>query len=345
MLTMLDLFSGIGGFSLAASWAGGIETVAFCEIEPYCQKVLKKHWPDVPIFEDITKLRGEDVGAVELICGGPPCQPASCAGKRRGAEDDRWLWPEAIRLVREIHPRWCVFENPTGILTLNEGLAFEHLLLELEAEGYEVQPVIIPACAIGAPHRRDRVWIVACSQGRDDRRIPGKIQKQDEQQTKKRPQTWSAEFGGASQTVTDSECIGYPSETTWKPNSDQERNDTAQKQGRRAESYEIEPGCTNVSYPSGELLQGQHHGPGQKQSGRNSGRYPQSGLGRDFDGLPARLVRYWDGDWERGIPRIASGVPHRVQRIKAMGNAIVPQVAYQILQRIVDIEARRRYTR
>jgi DNA (cytosine-5)-methyltransferase 1 len=274
---MLDLFSGIGGFSLAASWAGGIETVAFCEIEPYCQKVLKKHWPDVPIFEDITKLRGEDVGAVELICGGPPCQPASCAGMRRGAEDDRWLWPEAIRLVREIHPRWCVFENPTGILTLDGGVAFEHLLLELEAEGYEVQPVIIPACAVGAPHRRDRVWIVAYSQGRDDRRIPGKIQKQDEQQTKKRPQTWSAELGGASQTVTDTPSI---------------------------------------------LPQRLRDRQGQEQP--------------------------WRGSWwsiEPNVGRVAYGIPSRVDRLRGLGNAIVPQVAQEIFKAIVDIEARRRYTR
>lgn len=158
-LKMLDLFSGIGGFSLAAHWTGQIETVAFCEIEPYCQKVLKKHWPDVPIFEDVRTLKGEDVGAVDIVCGGYPCQPFSTAGKRGGKDDDRHLWPEMFRLIKDRRPRRVLAENVAGHITMG----LDHVLSDLEAEGYTCWPLVIPACAVGSRQRRDRVWILADS--------------------------------------------------------------------------------------------------------------------------------------------------------------------------------------
>lgn len=158
-LLHMDLFSGIGGFALAARWAGW-ETIGFSEIDPYCCKVLAKNFPGVPNYGDITQLDGRAITA-DLITGGPPCQPASFAGKRQGTADDRWLWPEALRVMREVSPTWVVFENVYGFITLNGGVEFEHLLTSLENEGYEVQPLVIPACAVNAPHRRDRVWIIA----------------------------------------------------------------------------------------------------------------------------------------------------------------------------------------
>jgi DNA (cytosine-5)-methyltransferase 1 len=171
MLTHLSLFSGIGGLDLAANWAG-FSTVACCEIDPFCQKILAKHWPGVPIFPDIFKLNRkvlEEAGVlgdgrtITLISGGVPCQPASVAGQRRGAEDDRWLWPEAIRVISEVKPTWAVLENVGGLITLDGGMAFEHILSDLEGIGYEAQAFVIPACAVDAKHRRDRVWIVAHS--------------------------------------------------------------------------------------------------------------------------------------------------------------------------------------
>jgi len=156
---MLDLFSGIGGFSLAASWTGQIETVSFCEIEPYCQKVLNKHWPDVPIYPDIKELKGEDIGPVDIVCGGFPCQPFSCAGKRRGKEDDRHLWPEMFRVIQETKPTWVVGENVAGF----RNMALDDALADLEGERYEVQTFIIPALSVGAPHLRERIWIMANS--------------------------------------------------------------------------------------------------------------------------------------------------------------------------------------
>ena len=158
----LDLFSGIGGFALAASrvWVDH-EVVSFCDIEPFAQKVLKKHWPGVPCHDDIKTMKGSDYANIDLLTGGFPCQPFSQAGQRRGSEDDRHLWPEMLRVIREAKPRWVVGENVLGLVNWNDGLVFEEVLSDLESEGYRVQPFILPACSINAPHRRDRVWFIA----------------------------------------------------------------------------------------------------------------------------------------------------------------------------------------
>jgi DNA (cytosine-5)-methyltransferase 1 len=159
-MQVLDLFSGIGGFSIGLEKVG-FETVAFCEIEPYCQAVLRKHWPDTPIYNDVRSLTAEQLRADGLvpnvIVGGYPCQPFSVAGVRRGEDDDRHLWPEVYRLVKEIRPTWGIFENVAGHITMG----LDEVLSDLEAEDYAARPFVIPACGVDAPHRRDRVWIVA----------------------------------------------------------------------------------------------------------------------------------------------------------------------------------------
>jgi len=155
------LFSGIGLFSYAANMVWNLEHI-FCEIEDWPYRFLKQEYTDARIERDIKNFDGtEHAGRTFLLTAGVPCQPASVAGKRKGTEDDRWLWPEALRVMAEAQPQWCIFENPLGILTLENGLVFENLLLEMESQGYAVQPYIVPACAIGANWRRDRVWIVA----------------------------------------------------------------------------------------------------------------------------------------------------------------------------------------
>ena len=156
-----SLFSGIGGFDLAAEWMGW-NNVLSCEIDQFCNKVLKYHFPNAIHYEDIkttdfTIHRGQ----IDILTGGFPCQPFSLAGKRRGSEDDRHLWPEMLRAIREIQPRWIVGENVFGLTNWNGGVVFREVLSDLEDERYEVQPFIIPACSVNAPHRRDRVWIVA----------------------------------------------------------------------------------------------------------------------------------------------------------------------------------------
>jgi DNA (cytosine-5)-methyltransferase 1 len=162
-MKMLSLFSGIGGIDLAAQWAG-IETVAFCEIEPFCQKVLKKHWPDVPIFDDVKKLTKEvldnaGITGIDIVAGGYPCQPFSTSGNRKGAADDRYLWPEMFRIISEIRPTWVIGENVGGHISLGIDAVFD----DLENINYESQAFVLPACAVDAWHRRDRVFIVANS--------------------------------------------------------------------------------------------------------------------------------------------------------------------------------------
>jgi DNA (cytosine-5)-methyltransferase 1 len=156
----LDLFSGIGGFALAAKWHG-METVAFCEIDPWARRVLNKNFPGVPIHEDVKQLSGKKYEGIDLITGGYPCQPFSLAGKRHGEGDDRHLWPEVFRIIKEARPRWVLCENVAGHVTMG----LDQVLSDLGSEGYTGEPIIIPACAKNAQHRRDRVWIIAHSGG------------------------------------------------------------------------------------------------------------------------------------------------------------------------------------
>lgn len=224
----LDLFSGIGGFAYAVDsvWPGS--THVFCDNNVFCQKVLKKHWPGAKIYDDIrtitntkhdgsstTKVTREDSGSQpesktrkklpkpklegvstlwqeesgwDLLTGGFPCQPFSQAGKRRGTEDDRYLWPEMLRVIQFTKPTWIIGENVRGFATWNEGLVLQQVCLDLEAEGYEVQPFIIPACAVNAPHRRDRVWIVAHTKSIDGGRELRNLSSENETQPKPKEQ-------------------------------------------------------------------------------------------------------------------------------------------------------------
>ncbi|MCM1031587.1 MAG: DNA (cytosine-5-)-methyltransferase [Oscillibacter sp.] len=191
-MTHGSLFSGIGGFDIAAEWAG-IENLFHCEWNPFCRQVLKHHFPNSESYEDITKTDFTKWrGKIDILTGGFPCQPFSVAGSRKGADDDRYLWPEMLRAVGEIRPTWVIGENVAGILSMvlpgeeiNMGMyqditgesyteieerqmyIIERICQDFENIGYSVQPIIVPACAVGAPHRRDRIWFVAhCSDAR-----------------------------------------------------------------------------------------------------------------------------------------------------------------------------------
>ena len=162
-----SLFSGIGGFDLAAEWMGW-ENIFHCEINAFGQKILKHYWPEAISYEDITKTDFTiHRGSIDIISGGFPCQPYSLAGKRKGKEDDRHLWPEMLRAIREVQPRWVVGENVLGLVNWNGGLVFHEVQTDLETQGYEVQPYVLPAAAVNAPHRRDRVWFVAKNSNKD----------------------------------------------------------------------------------------------------------------------------------------------------------------------------------
>jgi DNA (cytosine-5)-methyltransferase 1 len=176
---IVDLFSGIGGFSLAGNWMNW-ETIMFCEINEFCQKILKYHFPNTPVYNDIKKLDYEEIkkridpNRPTIVVGGFPCQPYSVAGKRLGNEDDRHLWPYCIETVRKLKPEWCVFENVLGLVNWDGGLVFEQVQTDLETEGYEVQSYVLPACGVDAPHKRDRVWFVAYSGNKPRRTAEGR---------------------------------------------------------------------------------------------------------------------------------------------------------------------------
>ena len=179
-LKVLDLFSGIGGFALGLDSTGIFETVKFVEKDKYCKKVLQKNFPNIPIEEDIKDVKGKE-GDADVIVGGFPCQPMSVAGKRKGTDDDRYLWPEMFRLIREIKPQFVIGENVQGIINIQNGMVLRQVQDDLEGEGFEVQCFLIPASGIGAWHQRYRVWIVGHSEHNGS--LTSKIKRRDTETT------------------------------------------------------------------------------------------------------------------------------------------------------------------
>jgi DNA (cytosine-5)-methyltransferase 1 len=327
---------------LAADWVWGDEheIVSFCEIDPFCQKVLKKHWPDVPIISDIREVSGIQY-EINLLTAGTPCQPASCAGKQRGTEDDRWLWPECFRVIREIRPTWCILENVKGLTSLEQGVVFEALLTELESYGYETETFIIPACAVDAPHRRDRVWIVANSQKRTVR--PGLCKNEQAEVGGRR---FGDGGGERCQDVADTKQQGLEGFSGDEPRGNQPgRNETKKNRptcqtGLRQDVADTED-SRDVRW-NRELgtIKAQHdHRRGQKDGGGER-RHSQSRLGDKNDGISRWLARCgyrWDdGSWDT-IPRVATDVPDRVNKLKALGNAICVPTVIPIMQAIKDL--------
>lgn len=305
-MKVLSIFSGIGGFDLAAEWVG-FEVVGQVENNPFCIRVLEKHWPSVKRIEDVKIVKGDEFGAVDLLCGGPPCQPASCAGKRRGTKDDRWLWDETLRLVKAIKPKWCLFENPTGIISLQGGIPFEHLLLDLEAQGYSVEAFVLPAASVNAPHRRDRVWIVAY----DEKQVDGEgITRTSKRQIQK--------FGECDFSTD----VAYP----------KSGREISAQQPRQWDDFK-QSGQDVGNSESGRLKK-QCRSLGEKTSRTilecSSWWSTEPSMGELVNGVSGGLVRF------RG--RVAKGIPNRVNKLKSLGNAIVPQVAFQIFRAIKETE-------
>lgn len=310
--THVDLFSGIGGFSLAASWAG-FETVAFVEQNKFCQQVLGKHWPSVPIISDIREVTAErltregiNVSEIKLISGGFPCQPFSNAGKRKGTDDDRYLWPEMLRVIREVQPTYIVGENVYGLVSNQGGLVLEGIYSDLASAGYEIiPPIVFPAAAVNAKHRRDRVWI--CAHSRHDDRSTEQGQQQE-----KRPEVFDR---SSSQAVT-------------LAHSDVERLQGSatggQVQRRQAATGYGGQDGTDLRHPTSE-------GFPQWAGGTMEQPWPLTEFERsDGDGKEREIERNFRG--------VAYGVSRRVDRLRCLGNAIVPQVAYQLIKRMIEAE-------
>jgi len=243
-MRLLDLFSGIGGFSYAAeTLIGGYETVAFCEMDKFCQKILKKHWPQVPIFDDVRTIDAARLGDIDICTFGFPCQPVSQAGLQKAESDDRWLWDEIIRILQSCKPKWIIAENVKGLVSVEDGLLIEKCISDLEAEGYEVQPIIIPACAKNAPHRRDRVWIIGQnvddSNDSTDRAKRGKTRKEDSLQKEYR-QTGFSWF--ADRTSDDSEPMANTKRMGFKQRA--EKSEELDRERSSDQSDNGSQGCT-----------------------------------------------------------------------------------------------------
>lgn len=340
----LSLFSGIGGIDLAAHWAG-METVAFCEREPFPQKVLQKHWPNVPIYDDVCTLTAERLKedgiigpgrTIDIISGGYPCQPFSHAGKRQGKEDDRHLWPEVHRLLQEIRPRWFVGENVAGHVTLG----LDDVLSDLGDIGYTAQPFIIPSSAVGAPHRRDRVFIVGytTSPGFQEWRQSGLAEESEKTGTGMEPESERSgenvadSEGERSREAREYQCGGSEK---WITGGGEAMADTSSiGRPRQRKPIESSYSTTNREWEASKPFDVRIRKEWSIESK----------LGGVLDGISDWLDRYqWPAgqgaaqyDWEP--PRVATGVKDRVGRLKALGNAVNPVQIYPILAAIKAID-------
>ncbi len=280
-MQVLDLFSGIGGFSLGLESTGLFETVAFCEKEEFPKRVLKKHWPHLPIHEDVHHVSGYAYRGIDLIAGGFPCQPVSVAGARKGKEDERWLWPQFHRVIEEARPRWCLIENVPGLRTRHA----DDVLGDLEESGYTCWPLVVGAGSAGAPHQRKRVWVVTHSnRTRLEKRQGERGDVREEQSA-----------------VVGSDRTGLVANFT------SPRRDTPGCTGQAV----FEPGAQQRFTGCDSVALGAGHWRWE--------RAPVPVLLRMDDGLPRRMDRCGR---------------HRRQRIKALGNAVVPQVVAALGQAI-----------
>lgn len=285
-----SLFSGIGGFDLAAEWMGW-ENIFHCEWNEFGKRILNYYWPNAISYGDITKTDFTiHRGTIDVLSGGFPCQPYSLAGKRKGKEDDRHLWPEMLRAIREIAPPFVVGENVYGLVNWNGGMVFDEVQADMEAEGYEVTAVILPACGQNAPHRRERIWFVAYSRQFSERR--------------KKESKW------ASNNIT--RCSQLEK---------QRGGINENKNGSFADTSSIR-------------LQGGFKQRKRRQVQEQFGRFDANNIRTTWENFPTQSPICGGDD---GLPTQLDGITFpkwRNESIKGYGNAIVPQVAYQIFKAI-----------
>lgn len=327
MITHYDLFAGIGGFSIAVDevWGEPVRHI-FCEWEAFPTQVLKKHWPNGEFWGDIADLvahtrhqrqaksKEQAMGGQEscrIVTGGFPCQPFSQAGQRRGTADDRYKWPEMFEVIRNVTPDWVIAENVAGLVSWSEGMVLEQVCADLEGEGYEVWPLVIPAVAVNAPHRRDRVWIVA-NRGRIG-------QKEQEQQT-----TGSKQFS--------SDDPNPQSEFGKRPKPERGR--------RRQPETEIRNGDSDVADPERQGQQKSEHSRITKNKTKAragmDNRLERQDWSKNWLEVATELCSLDDGLPARMGDTTISRARHRQEQLKAYGNAIVPAVAVEILKAIKE---------
>ena len=286
----VDLCSGIGGFALGFEQANLSTPVMFCDIEPWCRNILKQHWNNVPIKSDVKELANDPDNLVpdcDILTAGYPCQPFSQAGRREGAQDDRHIWPYILKIITSKRPSWVVFENVYGHISLG----LDQVLLDLETKGYATRTFVVPASSVGAPHRRDRVWIVGYTEDnrRDGRPSPVGREGSQDKQDESRPEV-------------------------------------------RGESSRP---STNVANPDDQRPQGRLSG---WQDTQRQGVNGHAGCSSPIHRQPNQ--EWWTT--EPDVGRVANGIPKRVDRLKGLGNAIVPQIAQQIAESIKVVENAKR---
>ena len=313
MLRHVDLCSGIGGFSLAFEEVGLSKTIMFCDTEKWCRDILAKHWPNVPITEDVKELANDPERLVpycDILTAGYPCQPFSVAGKQRGTEDDRHIWPYIFRIVASKRPTWCVFENVYGHL----GMGLDEVLHDLESEGYATRTFIVPASGVGARHKRDRLWIVAHTTGNGCTQWEATGRKGSENQQVQQPSFWSEPVGPSKDVANTEGKQSTP-------------NDNRGEQGAVSKPQQIQPrGSDSGSYVAYTSSKRGSSG----LSGQDEG---QEGLTEELNNRSHRCG--WgqtESIWavEPDVGRVAHGIPRRMDRLKGLGNAIVPQIAMNI---------------
>jgi DNA (cytosine-5)-methyltransferase 1 len=318
----LDLFSGIGGFSLGLEATGAFETVAFCDYDQYCQKVLRKHWPWVTIYDDVKELNSERLSAnghteVDIITGGYPCQPFSIAGRQKGEQDPRHVWPEMFRLVKELRPTWVIGENVSGHIKLG----LDTVLENLESEGYATRAFSISASSIGSNHQRERVWIIANTNelgwdnwiyNREERQVSNDKERNIEESESERDRRIDR-IRQTSEAVEDTRRTQWPWSFFQNQDEDETREGYADQFERSSGTSESDVADTEVPDTDSEGL-ARRRSECELREGQEEGEIGWS--------------QWWQS--EPNVGRVANGIPKRVDRLKSLGNSLVPMIPYYI---------------
>ena len=329
-LKLLDLFSGIGGFSLGLESTGFFETIAFVEKDKFCRKVLKKNFNNIPIEEDIRNVKGSNYAA-DVITSGFPCQPFSVAGKRKGTDDDRYLWDETIRVVAECKPSWFIGENVEGLININNGLVLRQVQTDLEEQGFQVQCIVIPASGIGAWHQRKRIWIVAYSHNNGSYRsqrneTEQSCNKQEDRLSfrddKDVPNSNSKLSNGCGSSTRNSSTKfkGMECNQSWNWNEVRSKAERCSEQDREDVQHSNNQRCEESNISKESNKQDIHSGKFDSTRTDKTWWEAQS----ELCGVPNGISFELDKD--------------RSSRIKALGNSIVPQIARQLGLSIMEAE-------
>ena len=364
-LKVLDLFAGIGGFSYGLESTGHFETVGFCEMDKFCQKVLAKNFPNIKIYEDVRSINGKEIKA-DVVTGGFPCQGFSQAGKQRGTSDERYLWPEMFRVISEVKPRWVIGENVQGIINIENGMVLRQVHNDLESEGFEVQCFVIPASGKGAWHQRNRVWIIAHSDSNRKSRCSQYVQERsgelgeshvsnthdsgdrtsgygsqregekNAEEGKDRSQFESSRHSKNNVSNTDSQLSNGCSGISGNSETKQERLDSNEKEIRdtirsKTKRCSEQIGDRDATHSKSKRLQGYSlqsklETPSRQNITQSSSKEQHT---------------WWQAECR--LRELPHGISYdldknRVHRIKALGNSIVPQVVYEFGLAIIEAE-------